>query len=161
MWQELCKQHVMLASVIEMRADMILFLQGGLRTRKVYAAAPTEQLWENYFPGAPAIQARYKQVKDLVEARNTRMGRPNPANLVGSKSMADPYVFCKRSFPPVSDTDQDEFHECLVSLGVKARDVPDVGDSQVATDIAGSPAGRHAPDGAGALSPGSDGWSRW
>jgi len=61
----------------------------------------------------------------MVAARNERMGRPNPKNLVGSKSMADPYVFCKRSFPPVSDYDQDEFQECLKSVGAKVQPEPE------------------------------------
>lgn len=61
----------------------------------------------------------------MVAARNERMGRPNPTNLIGSHSMADPRVFCKRSFPPVSDFDQDEFQSCLEALGEKVQPEPE------------------------------------
>jgi hypothetical protein len=67
----------------------------------------------------------------MVAARNKRMGRPNPKKLIGSHSMADPYVFCKRSFPPVSDTDQDEFQSCLEAVGAKVKPEPEPRSSPV------------------------------
>ncbi|EKX41570.1 hypothetical protein GUITHDRAFT_153779 [Guillardia theta CCMP2712] len=122
-----------------------------------------QKLWENYFPGYKAIRARYERTKLLYNAHMKRMGAPQvqKGEELHSKSIANPYIFCKRSFPPVSDYDQAEFHSCLDALGVKRINLQNVGDSQVATDITGAPAGYHQHDGPNSLSPGSDGWSRW
>jgi len=122
-----------------------------------------EMLWENYFPGYASIRARYQRTKMLLNARSKRMGRTTvkDGKELNSKSMANPYIFCKKSFPPNGYYDQAEFHSCLEALDVPKVDLQNLGDSDVATDITGSPAGLHQPDGPGSLSPGSDGWSRW
>ena len=122
-----------------------------------------DMLWENYFPGYAAIRARYQRTKVLLNARSKRMGRKivKDGQELHSKSMANPYIFCKKSFPPNGYYDQAEFHSCLQALNVPKVDLQNVGDSDVATDLSGSPAGWHQPDGPGSLSPGSDGWSRW
>jgi len=122
-----------------------------------------EMLWENYFPGYAAIRARYQRTKMLLNARSKRMGRNivKDGKELHSKSMANPYIFCKKSFPPNGYYDQAEFHSCLQALNVPKVDLKNLGESDVATDITGAPAGLHQPDGPGSLSPGSDGWSRW
>lgn len=130
--------------------------------------APTQmlaqqELWENYFPGYKAIRARYQRTKVLLNARNKRMGRElvKDGEELHSKSMANPYIFCKKSFPPNGYYDQAEFHSCLQALNVPKLDLQNLGDSNIATDLSSSPSGWHQPDGPGSLSPGSDGWSRW
>ena len=122
-----------------------------------------QMLWENYFPGYAAIRARYQRIKVLLNARSKRMGMKvvKDGQELKSKSMANPYIFCKKSFPPNGYYDQAEFHSCLEALNVPKLDLQNVGDSNVATDLSSSPAGWHQPDGPGSLSPGSDGWSRW
>ena len=120
-------------------------------------------LWENYFPGYAAIRARYERTKVLLNARSKRMGMPmvKDGQELHASNMANPYIFCRKSFPPNGIYDQAEFHSCLEALNVPKVDLQNLGDSDVATDITGTPAGRHQPDGPGSLSPGSDGWSRW
>jgi len=122
-----------------------------------------QMLWENYFPGYQAIRARYQRIKVLLNARSKRMGMKQVVDgqELHSKTMANPYIFCKKSFPPNGYYDQAEFHSCLEALSVPKLDLQNVGDSNVATDLSSSPAGWHQPDGPGSLSPGSDGWSRW
>ena len=122
-----------------------------------------QMLWENYFPGYAAIRARYERTKVLLNARSKRMGMPmvKDGQELHASNMANPYIFCRKSFPPNGIYDQAEFHSCLQALNVPKVDLQNLGDSDVATDITGTPAGRHQPDGPGSLSPGSDGWSRW
>jgi hypothetical protein len=122
-----------------------------------------QMLWENYFPGYQAIRARYQRIKVLLNARSKRMGMKQVVDgqELHSKTMANPYIFCKKSFPPNGYYDQAEFHSCLEALSVPKLDLQNVGDSTMATDLSSSPAGWHQPDGPGSLSPGSDGWSRW
>ena len=122
-----------------------------------------QMLWENYFPGYAAIRARYERTKVLLNARSKRMGMPmvKDGQELHASNMANPYIFCRKSFPPNGIYDQAEFHSCLQALNVPKIDLQNLGDSDVATDITGTPAGRHQPDGPGSLSPGSDGWSRW
>ena len=122
-----------------------------------------QMLWENYFPGYAAIRARYERTKVLLNARSKRMGMPmvKDGQELHASNMANPYIFCRKSFPPSGIYDQAEFHSCLQALNVPKIDLQNLGDSDVATDITGTPAGRHQPDGPGSLSPGSDGWSRW
>ena len=127
---------------------------------EIFQTMQTDMLWENYFPGDKSIQARFSRVKYLLKQQNLRRGLP--ANFVpkGRKSAADPVQFCRKNFPPVSYSDQDEFHACLTALKVPQVQL-EAGESTQATDIIGTPAGRNQPDGPNSLSPGSSGWSRW
>mmetsp|Transcript_48895 Transcript_48895/g.129112 ORF Transcript_48895/g.129112 Transcript_48895/m.129112 type:complete len:131 (+) Transcript_48895:204-596(+) len=120
----------------------------------------TTVLWENYFPGDKSIQARFARVKQLVKQRNIEQGFPEDFVPKGKKSQADPVVFCKKNFPPTSFSDQAEFRSCLQALHAKVVHL-EAGDSNEATDVIGTPAGRNQPDGPNSLSPGSAGWSRW
>jgi hypothetical protein len=124
------------------------------------SGAITTQLWENYFPGAKSIQARFKRVKVLFKQRNIQRGLPGNFVPRGRRSAADPIMFCKHNFTPVSYSDQYEFKACLQALNVSVVQI-EAGESNVATDISGTPAGRNQPDGPDSLSPGSAGWSRW
>lgn len=112
--------------------------------------ARTQQLWDNYWPGSHAIQARYKRVQAMVARRNKGLKQKADWDPTGRGNLADPIKFCRISFPPESFYDQEEFHACLDAIGAKKVRLQ-WGDSTKATDITGAPAGRDAPDGVFAL----------
>mmetsp|Transcript_2979 Transcript_2979/g.7404 ORF Transcript_2979/g.7404 Transcript_2979/m.7404 type:complete len:170 (+) Transcript_2979:38-547(+) len=116
--------------------------------------ARTQALWDDYWPGARSVRARFQRVKMLM-AR----WRKRNKGISGQKQMDDPVRFCRNNFPPASYFDQAEFHACLDAIGAKKVRL-EWGDSRKVTDITGTPGGRDEPDGPNSLSPGSDGWSR-
>jgi hypothetical protein len=109
--------------------------------------ARTQALWDNYWPGSRAIKARYQRVKAMIDKRNKGLHQAPDWDPSGHKNLADPVKFCQMSFPPDSFYNQDEFHACLDAIGAKLVRL-NVGDSKIATDITGAPAGLYQPDGA-------------
>jgi hypothetical protein len=149
---------VSMSNKVQRRHFLYSYLQP--ESRAHFQDERTTVLWENYFPGAKSIQARFARVKKMYKQRNVAQGLPENFVPKGRKSAADPIHFCKQNFPPVSYSDQYEFKACLEALHVPEVQL-EAGESTQATDISGTPAGRNQPDGPGSLSPGSDGWSRW
>ena len=109
--------------------------------------ARTQALWDNYWPGSRAIKARYQRVEAMIDRRNKGLHQSPTWDPSGHKNLADPVKFCRMSFPPDSFYNQDEFQSCLEAIGAKVVHLNNVGDSKIATDITGAPAGLHQPDG--------------